>query len=162
MDPFDTEAVRAVWERVNATREQQLAKMITGERQARDTYLRLAEQNPRWKTQFSRLAAEEGRHAQRLSALYDLLFGCEAGVAPGKGKRYTDLRQALRACYAEELHTAQNYQNAAVAFAAQQEFFEALAAEEKGHARILQEIAEALTGQPGKNTAQKQNRKASV
>lgn len=144
MNPYDTEAVRAVWARVTATQEQRLAAMIADEHAARDGYLLLARSFPRYRNLFRSIAQDEARHIKKLSGLYFLLFGTQANVAAAKPKRQAALCDAIRASYKAELEAVQTYQNAASHFAAQRELFLALSADEARHASRLHALAETL------------------
>lgn len=144
MDPFDPQSVRAVWERVHSTQEQQLAAMIAGEKQAQATYILLAKQFPKHRVLFSSIAAEEARHFKQLSTLYYLLYGAEAVAASEKAPHIESLREALRTCYAQELRSAQEYHNASTHFPGQSALFRLLSEEESHHAQSLLRLTENL------------------
>ncbi|MBP3412437.1 MAG: long-chain fatty aldehyde decarbonylase [Oscillospiraceae bacterium] len=144
MDPFDPQTVRAVWERVHSTQEQQLAAMIAGEKQAQATYSLLAKLFPKHRTTFSTIAAEEARHFKQLSTLYYLLYGAEAVAVSEKSPHIEGLQEVLRSCYAQELRSAQEYYNASTHFPGQTQLFRLLSQEESRHAQSLLRLTESL------------------
>ena len=86
MDPYDTAATRAVWDRVlrtqekpeEATIEDVLRARIAAEKTNRLTYLALARCAGPYAGTLRAIAAQEGQHAQtRRSALCEKIPGCK-------------------------------------------------------------------------------------
>ena len=140
MNPYDTRAVRAVWERVNACHEQLLSSMIEAEQQARDSYLRLSRNRIPYAKDFAAMAKEEAEHLRQLSRLYEQLYGKEAQSKASDSKTYANLQAAMTDRLAQEEQTAQSYRSAAGHFAAYKELFESLAQEELQHAQTLRHL----------------------
>ena len=84
MDPYDTQAVRAVWERVRLSHEQLLVSMIAREQQDRDFYRRIARQAGPMGKRLLSIATEEEKHLQQLRELYNSLY---QDIAPGETVR---------------------------------------------------------------------------
>ena len=140
MDPYDTQAVRAVWERVRLSHEQLLASMIAREQQDRDFYRRIARQAGPMGKRLLSIATEEEKHLQQLRELYNSLYGALPSTEPPMQVRYRNLRQALEAQREKELADAQSYSKAANHYTAYAELFLALSNEEKSHGAILSDL----------------------
>ena len=137
MNPYDTEAVKKVWARVQATQEDRLAAMIADERHDHQLYLRLARQFPRYRNLFQSIANDERRHAKRLTELYISLYHRRPTPAVEQVQSFANLDAALYArCEAERLGS-QKYQQAVSVFPQQTAFFLGLAADEARHADRL-------------------------
>ena len=136
MNPYDTAATRAVWNRVlqpqedrpvaGMSLEERLKEMIADEHADHHTYLALAR--------------HAGPHAATLSALYYLLTGeCytpeTAACCPGNFCR------ALRERFNEELKGAKQYREAAECWPEHRSMFLKLAQDESRHSRVLHGIA---------------------
>lgn len=116
-----------------------LVELIASEFAARRGYLTLARWGGVNARLFRALAAEEERHARRLSALYYILTGeTPMEIIPAAGELPREKRAALRACYQAECCSAQAYEELAKTpcFG---EVFAALAQDERRHgAKLLQ------------------------
>lgn len=147
MDPYDTVAVRRVWQRVRQSMPETgasdagvLAELIRHELAARQAYRRLATMAGRNAPLFRTLAAQEDGHARRLSALYDLLYGPLPQIAAPRMAGSGSFQEGLRAAYAAELQSAARYVQAAERWPDHREFFLDLAVQERRHAARLREL----------------------
>ncbi len=147
MDPYDSTATRAVWNRVMQqdrapealSLEESLREMIAGEHTDHVTYLAAARCAGRHAATLRQIAMQEDCHGRRLQALYYLLTGeCYAPeVAP---RCEGSLCETLRARFAVELEGAKRYRAAAERWPEHRRLFQELAAQEENHGRILQGI----------------------
>ena len=151
MNPYDTAAVQAVWQRVlraesagKPTLAEALAEQITDELTDHVTYLRLARCAGRFAPIMQRIACDEANHAAKLSTLYFLLTGCKSPACPGAVGKPDALCLAVRTRYAEELRGAERYRTMAAENPEHTELFCRLAEEEREHARRLYRIASEL------------------
>ena len=148
MDPYNMQAVSAVWRRVHQGRENDdlehaLSEAIGFERRAADAYMTMAKCSRN--ALFERLAMQEKCHAKKLSALYYLLFECppcEEKTCPAK---ITNFCEAVRMAYQGEKMAIERYERMANDFPAHRELFCALAKAEKCHGQILLRFAERFT-----------------
>lgn len=143
MDVYDTEAVRAVWQRVQGTPPSDrayLAALIAEEYKAHRAYCALSAGGGRFSAALRATAAAELHHARTLEALYFLLFGEKPRIAKASCPRCAPLRDALRTCYAAELDSAEAYRQAALRFSAQESLFRRLAQEEQCHAQQIHSV----------------------
>lgn len=138
MNVYDTAAVQRVWARVQASQEDRLAILLAEELQTQKLYLLLAQKYPRYAPMLRQFAADELRHAKRLSTLYASVYQRRADVAVAKPKHYASLQAALQDSYEAEQNAAQRYQQAASIYPAHTALFLSLAAEEARHAERLQ------------------------
>lgn len=147
MDPFDTAATRAIWQRVLQPREEEmsledtLSEMIADEYADHAIYLSMAGCAGRFAPKMRAIAADELRHARRLTALHFLLTGtkpCPRHSAHCGGS----FCQMLRVRYTEELSGAGKYREAAERWSEHAALFYELADAEQRHSCILQRIAE--------------------
>ena len=143
MDPYDTAAVRAVWERVRSTcREPETAleavlrARITEENSDRLTYLALARCAGSYAGTLRTLAAQEGRHAQALSALYFLHTG-ECFTPDSAACCTGNFCERLRAQFTDELKGEERYRADAERWPEHRGLFLRLAQEENRHAQCL-------------------------
>lgn len=145
MDIYDRHAVSAVWARVRQGRtndelEQALSEAIGFERRAARAYLTMARCSG--KPLFQKLAAQEKCHAQKLSALYYLLFECPPCEGKACSARIGSLCEAVRMAYQGEKNAVERYERMANDFPEHKEFFCTLAKEETCHARQLHHFAQ--------------------
>ncbi len=145
MDPYDVQAVAAVWKRVRAGREddaleQALIESIGFEKRAMSAYLQMARcsQNPL----FRKLAEREKCHAKKLGTLYYLLFECPPCQKCQTVPRIDDFCEAVRQAYRGELMAVERYEKMAKEYPAHLELFCVLAKEERCHAEKLRCFAE--------------------
>ena len=144
MDLYDKEAVQAVWARVTASKEQTLGDFYKYERQAAESYRRLAMRFPKQRNLFLSLARDEERHASRLGALYYMLFGCPVSRTMEQVEFPNELCQVVRELYRGETDAAQRYTATAEQFPAQCSLFAAFAADQTRHAERLLALMETL------------------
>ncbi len=147
MNPYDSTAVSAVWQRVsqgkqNDSLECTLAETIANEYRSRNTYLSMARLC--WPDLFRRMAAEEGCHARRLSALYYLLYGCPPCQKDEGCPHICNLCEAVRDAFSGETKAAKNYQKLAQSYPEYADLFCSIAADEQRHARCLRSMTEQL------------------
>ncbi len=149
VDPYDSAAVQAVWQRVlqvrepceEATPESELAEMISDELTDQAVYLAIARCAGRFAPVFRAIAHEEACHARRLSALYYLLTGCRSCASRGAVKERWRLCDAVRERYAEELKGAKKYRAAAERWPEHAALFSDLADAEQRHSCRLHAVA---------------------
>ena len=144
MDPYDTAATRAVWSRVlrpQAQTEivQTLRERIAAERNNRCTYLALARCAGPYAGALRTIAAQEGRHAQALAALYYLHTG-ECFAPEAEARCEGTFCERLRAQFVGELEGEKQYRADGERWPEHRCLFLRLAQEESDHARILHEI----------------------
>lgn len=152
MDPYDSASVRAVWQRVMAKDgqtelQQSLLEHIAGEYAARRSYEKMASRAGAHGSVLRRMAWEEGQHAKKLSALYDLLFEPLPRVATGVAEpkeQPQSFHEALRRAFRAELAAAERYRLLAQQQEQHRPLFLALAADEERHSRHLRQIAQSL------------------
>lgn len=150
MNPYDTAATRAVWNRVlqpqedrpaaGMSLEERLKEMIADEHADHHIYLALARHAGPHAAALRTLAMQEDGHGRTLSALYYLLTGeCytpeTAACCPGNFCR------ALRERFNEELEGAKQYREAAECWPEHRSMFLKLAQDESRHSRVLHGIA---------------------
>ena len=145
MDPYDVQAVSAVWKRVHAGRdddtlEQALIEAICFEKHSMCAYLQMAKCSGNML--FQKLATREHCHVKKLSTLYYLLYECPPCQHRQNSARIDDFCEAVRQAYRGELTAAERYEKLAVQHPAHRELFCALAKEEKCHAEQLRGFAE--------------------
>ena len=140
MDPYDSSAVRKVWERVRLCHEQLLSSMIAEEAQVRDFFRRLGGQRTPLRRDFLSIAAQEEQHLRQLQELYRKSFGTEPPAERLPPLKYGSLPQALSAQREKALARARSYQKAAVHFSANSELFLSLSREEELLAQRLQDL----------------------
>ena len=148
MDPYDTQAVRKIWQRVKASQEELLSAMLTAEIRSRDSYERLSRIYPPFRKALARMAEEEARHVKELLELYESLYGPYNPTEKDSRKTYPSLRRAIEDRHAAEEDAAQSYQKLACHFAAYRELFEALAKEEQHHTQQLKALLKQLPDHP--------------
>ena len=147
MDPYDSVAVSAVWQRVHASREnddleQELTEAIGFELRAKSAYLAMAKCSGNML--FRQLAAQEACHAKKLSALYYLLFECTPCKPQQCPPRIDNFCSALREAYRGEQLAVERYERLANTYPAHREFFCALAKQEKEHACHIHRLTERI------------------
>lgn len=152
MDPYDTAATRAVWNRVLQSQPETQAPIvetlrvrIDAEHAARLTYLALARCAGRYAGTLRTIAAQEGVHARTLSALYYLHTG-ECHAPEAAPARPTNFCQSLRECYQAELQSAARYRADAEHYPEHCTLFTRLANDEARHSRMLHKMACQLLG----------------
>ena len=140
MDPYDTQAVQAVWERVRLSHEQLLCSLMAEEAQEQDFFHRLGRQRGPMQQAFLSISAQERQHLLKLRELYRNTFGTEATVDPLPPLKYGNLSQGLWAQRERALTRAKSYQKAAAHFSAAGELFLSLSREEDLLAQRLQTL----------------------
>ena len=152
MNPYDTAATRAVWNRVLQTQPEAqepiietLRARIDGEHAARLTYLALARCAGRYAGTLRSIAAQEGVHARKLSALYYLHTG-KCHTPQAESACPNDFCQSLRECYQAELQSAAHYRADAERYPEHRELFTRLACDEARHSRMLHEMTCQMLG----------------
>ncbi len=150
MNPYDSDEVRAVWARVTANGqettppEEQLQELIADELTDCASYRVLSRCCGRFSAVFRAIAADELRHAKRLSALYVLHYGCIPTPYAGAYDCRPCLCTALHEHYEAEQKGAKVYEDLATRFPQHEALFCSLAADERCHAERLTAIAEAI------------------
>lgn len=138
MNPYDKDAVQAVWQRVLGTQETEdawLTELIAREAASCRAYRALATCAGRFAPTFFACAREEQCHAVRLKALYALLYGKTPRLPEETvDLRRKDFRSALRECYAAEQRAAEHYRRTAERQPEQRELFLRMAEDERRHA----------------------------
>ncbi len=151
MNPYDTEKVRAVWQRVMAqdgdeAMKERLLELIAGEYAARRNYEKMAAQSGAYGAVLRRMAREEEQHARRLSALYDLLYGPmpRLATAVAEKEKLVDFHESVRRSFRRELSAAERYGEMADRLGQHRALFQTLAADARRHSRQLGHIAQNL------------------
>lgn len=147
MDPYDTAATRAVWDRVlrtqeepeEATIEDVLRARIAAEKTNRLTYLALARCAGPYAGTLRVIAAQEGQHAQTLSALYFLHTG-ECFEPESAARCEGTFCDRLRAQFLGEMAGEKQYRADAERWPEHRCLFLRLAQEESRHAQMLHEL----------------------
>ncbi|MBE6984169.1 MAG: hypothetical protein E7434_00890 [Ruminococcaceae bacterium] len=147
MNPYDSQAVSAVWQRVRQGREvdaleQALSEAIALEHRAQNAYLAMARCGHG--ALLRSLAAQEACHARKLSALYYLLFECPPCPQRQCPPKIDDFCEAVRQAYQGELMARQRYGRLAKSYPEHRELFCCIAKQEKQHACRLQQLTEHL------------------
>ena len=147
MDPYDTAATRAVWDRVlrtqeepgHATVEDGLRARIRAEKTNRLTYHALARCAGSYAGTLRAIAAQEGQHAQTLSALYFLHTG-ECFEPESAARCEGTFCDRLRAQFLGEMAGEKQYRADAERWPEHRCLFLRLAQEESRHAQMLHEL----------------------
>lgn len=150
IDPYDTAAVQAVWQRVLGNRQEdrpfreELEEMIAAEQASERSYRDLAVRSGVLRSMLLRIANEEAAHGRWLQLLYRRLYGIKAQTASGRARQRMNLKQELQRAIQEELAAAQAYEKAAASRKQHSKLFNELAKEERRHSQMLQNAANRL------------------
>ena len=145
MDPYNMQAVSAVWQRVHQGRENDdlehaLSEAIRFTRRGAQGYLAMAKCSGN--ALFARLAEQKMCQAKKLGALYFLLFDCPPCAEKVCAPKFDSLCEAVRMAYQGEHMLIERYERMANSFPMHRELFCTLIREGKCHARNLQCFAE--------------------
>lgn len=149
MDPYDSAAVQAVWQRVlqppqTSPDEETLLEWLAGEKGSYRYYQAMARRSARHRRQFLAMAGDEARHAARLAALYFLCFGRKPQVLSAAAETERSFGAALRAGYEAERGASRGYREAASRWPEHRTLLNELADDEARHARTLHDITAAF------------------
>ncbi len=147
MNPYDSRATAAVWQRVKQCTqtdqlEQALSEAIANEYHSRDAYLAMARCG--FGGIFRTMAAQEACHARQLSALYSLLFECPPCENGGCPPKFDSLCQAVRMAFQGEKQAEKSYNELAQRYSEHAKLFCRIARQEAQHAERLQCIMQSL------------------